>query len=111
MRIVARSNQEENVDQLYAAGADFVISNSSVGANILNNVLEGKETIFLTEGIDVFRAPLPASLVGLTIAESQIRPIIGIRRSDCFSATGNRSGGGDGADLDRQPGRRRELWP
>lgn len=77
MRIVARSNQEENVDQLYAAGADFVISNSSVGANILNNVLEGKETIFLTEGIDVFRAPLPTSLMGLTIAESQIRPKTG----------------------------------
>lgn len=77
MRIVARSNQEENVDQLYAAGADFVISNASVGANILNNVLEGKDTIFLTEGIDVFRAPLPSSLAGLTIAESQIRPKTG----------------------------------
>ena len=77
MRIVARSNQEENVEQLYAAGADFVISNASVGANILNNVLEGKETIFLTEGIDVFRAPLPPSLVGLSIAESQIRPKTG----------------------------------
>lgn len=77
MRIVARSNQEENVDQLYAAGADFVISNASVGANILNNVLEGKETIFLTEGIDVFRAPLPPALVGMSIAESQIRPKTG----------------------------------
>lgn len=77
MRIVARSNQEENVDQLYAAGADFVISNASVGANILNNVLEGKETIFLTEGIDVFRASLPPSLVGKSIAESQIRPRTG----------------------------------
>ncbi len=77
MRIVARSNNEENVDQLYAAGADFVVSNSSVGANILNNVLEGKESIFLTEGIDVFRTPLPASLAGLTINDSQIRPKTG----------------------------------
>jgi Trk K+ transport system NAD-binding subunit len=77
MRIVARSNQEENVEQLYAAGADFVISNASVGANILSNVLEGKETIFLTEGIDVFRTPLPPSVVGKTIAESQIRPKTG----------------------------------
>lgn len=77
VRIVARSNNEDNVDQLYAAGADFVVSNSSVGANILNNVLEGKESIFLTEGIDVFRTPLPSSLVGMTITDSQIRPKTG----------------------------------
>lgn len=77
MRIVARSNNEENVEQLYAAGADFVVSNASVGANILNNVLEGKESIFLTEGIDVFRTQLPTTLVGMTIAESQIRPKTG----------------------------------
>src|SRR6056297_867396 len=31
----------------------------------------------VTEGIDVFRAPLPPSLVGLSIAESQIRPKTG----------------------------------
>ncbi|WP_305045973.1 potassium channel family protein [Geoalkalibacter sp.] len=77
IRIVARANREENVDQLYAAGADFVISNASVGASILNNVLEGKESIFLTEGINVFRRPLPPNLIGQSIAESRIRPLTG----------------------------------
>lgn len=73
IRIVARANSEENVDQLYAAGADFVVSNASVGASILYNILDSKTTAFLTEGINVFRRTLPEYLVGKTITESQIR--------------------------------------
>lgn len=77
IRIVARANDDTNVDQLYAAGADFVVSNASVGASILSNVLESKESVFLTEGISVFRRPIPTELVGMTVAESQIRPRTG----------------------------------
>ncbi len=77
IRIVARANREENVAQLYAAGADFVVSNASVGANILTNILESKESIFLTEGLTIFRRPLPAALVGQTIEESRIRLLTG----------------------------------
>jgi Trk K+ transport system NAD-binding subunit len=73
IRIVARANSEENVDQLYAAGADFVVSNASVGAGILLNVLEAKASAFLTEGINVFRRSLPETLAGQTIADSRIR--------------------------------------
>ena len=77
MRIVARANTEESVEQLYAAGADFVVSNASVGANILTNILESKETIFLTEGLTIFRRPVPERLIGRTIEESRIRPLTG----------------------------------
>lgn len=77
IRIVARANDDANVEQLYAAGADFVVSNASVGASILSNVLESKESVFLTEGISVFRRLIPPELVGKTIAESQIRPLTG----------------------------------
>ena len=77
IRIVARANDDSNVEQLYAAGADFVVSNASVGANILNNILESKESVFLTEGITVFRRALPPELVGKTIGESQLRPQTG----------------------------------
>ncbi len=73
IRIVARANCDENVNQLYAAGADFVVSNASVGASILMNLLEHKESAFLTEGIAVFRRPLPTTLVGTTISGSQLR--------------------------------------
>lgn len=77
IRIVARANREENVDQLYAAGADFVVSNASVGANILMNILENKESIFLSEGMQVFRYPVPASMDGETIATARIRTLTG----------------------------------
>lgn len=77
IRIVARANDDTNVEQLYAAGADFVVSNASVGASILSNVLESKESVFLTEGISVFRRTLPPELIGKTITESQIRPLTG----------------------------------
>ena len=77
IRIVARANQEENVEQLYAAGADFVVSNASVGASILGNAIERKETIFLTEGIGIFLRPLPPGLDGKTIVEAQLRPQTG----------------------------------
>ncbi|MBE0597270.1 MAG: NAD-binding protein [Desulfuromonadales bacterium] len=73
IRIVSRANREENVDQLYAAGADFVVSNASVGANILMNILEHKESVFLTEGMQVFRFPVPPSMHGTTLRTSRLR--------------------------------------
>jgi Trk K+ transport system NAD-binding subunit len=90
LRIVARANDDSNVEQLYAAGADFVVSNASVGANILNNILESKESVFLAEGISVFRRPLPEQLVGKTIADSQIRP-----RTGCSLVALEPPGGGE----------------
>lgn len=77
IRIVARANREANVDELYAAGADFVVSNASVGANILMNILENKESIFLSEGVQVFRYPVPASMDGKSIAMARIRTLTG----------------------------------
>lgn len=77
IRIVARANTEENVAQLYAAGADFVVSNASVGANILTNILESKESIFLTEGVTIFRRTVPDVLIDKSIEASRIRPQTG----------------------------------
>jgi len=77
VRIVARANREADVEQLYAAGADFVVSSASIGMNILLNVLENKETIFLAEGIQVFRIPVPSALDGKTLQDSRLRTVTG----------------------------------
>ena len=77
IRIVARANREENVDELYAAGADFVVSNASVGATILMNIVENKESIFLSEGMQIFRYEVPSAMDGLTLASSRIRSLTG----------------------------------
>ena len=39
--------------------------------------LESKASAFLTEGVSVFRRPLPENLAGQTIAYSQLRPRTG----------------------------------
>ena len=75
MRIVARANRVEHVNQLYTAGADFVVSHSSVGANILANMIAGRQTVFLTEGIDIFWKKTPSSLAGKTLASSHLNSL------------------------------------
>lgn len=77
IRIVARANSNENIDQLYAAGADFVVANASVGTSILMNLIDRKASVFLSEGMNVFRRRVPASLAGKDIVSSGLRDTIG----------------------------------
>ena len=44
---------------------------------ILLNVLENKETIFLSEGMHVFRFRVPGGLVGKTLQDSLLRTLTG----------------------------------
>jgi len=90
IRLVARANSDESVEQLYMAGADFVVSNASVGTSILLNILESKASAFLTEGITVFRRQLPKALAGRNIADSKLRP-----RTGCSIVALEPSGGGE----------------
>ena len=73
MQIVSRSTLERNVQTLHRAGADFVMSYASMGANAIYNVLEQDDVVMLAEGLDVFRHRVPKPLVGRTLAESRIR--------------------------------------
>ncbi|HEX6927593.1 MAG TPA: NAD-binding protein [Longimicrobiaceae bacterium] len=78
MQIVSRSTLERNVSTLHRAGADFVMSYASMGANAIYNVLEQDDVVMLAEGLDVFRYPVPRQLVGKSLAESRIR-----ERTEC----------------------------
>lgn len=73
MRIVARANLDRNVSTLYRAGADDVLSYASMGAAEIWNHFRGNDTLVVAEGLDVFRAPVPTSMVGKTLADSQMR--------------------------------------
>lgn len=73
IQILARANLERNVSTLHRAGADFVLSYASIGANVIFNLLKRMDTLLLAEGLSVFRVPVPAALVGRTLAECQIR--------------------------------------
>jgi Trk K+ transport system NAD-binding subunit len=77
MQIVSRATLERNVNTLHRAGADFVMSYASMGANAIYNVLEHNDVVMLAEGLDVFRQPVPKRLVGKMLSESKIRETTG----------------------------------
>ena len=49
------------------------MSYASMGANKIVNILKPDEILMLAEGLNVFKAHVPASLIGQTLAENQIR--------------------------------------
>jgi Trk K+ transport system NAD-binding subunit len=73
IQIISRSTLERNVNTLHRAGADFVISEASMGANAIFNLLHRSDILLLAEGLDVFKVSVPASLAGKTLAESAVR--------------------------------------
>ncbi|MBU1965311.1 MAG: NAD-binding protein [Proteobacteria bacterium] len=75
MQILSRANLERNVSTLHRAGADFVMSYASLGANAIFNFLKDEDTSMLAEGLNIFRVKAPESLVGKTLAHSEIRKI------------------------------------
>lgn len=70
--IVSRLTAERNLDSMHRAGADCVLSESSLGVNWLLSIVEGRELVLAGEGVDLFVEPVPRSLAGKTLAESGI---------------------------------------
>jgi voltage-gated potassium channel len=77
IQVVSRATLERNVPTLHRAGADFVMSYASMGANAIFNVLERGDVVMLAEGLDVFRHPVPPSLAGRPLVRSGIRETTG----------------------------------
>jgi len=73
IEIVSRANFEKNVNTLHRAGADFVMSYASMGANSIFNILEGQDVLVLAEGLNIFNHRVNESLSGKTLIKSDIR--------------------------------------
>ncbi len=73
IQIVSRAALERNITTLHRAGADFVISAASMGANAIFNLLKRSDILMMTEGLDVFKVPVPPALAGRTILDSAVR--------------------------------------
>lgn len=89
IQIISRATLDRNISKLYSVGADIVMSYASMGANRILNILKPDEILMLAEGLSVFKAPVPASLIGKTLAENQIRRktgcnVVAIRSGDTF---------------------------
>ena len=72
LRIVSRITHDRNLEAIHRAGADFVLSYSSLGAEAVMSLLEGHELVILGEGVDLFSVRLPPSLENKTLAEAGI---------------------------------------
>jgi voltage-gated potassium channel len=78
VRIVSRATLERNIATLHRAGADFVMSYASMGANAILTLLDRSDVLMVAEGLDIFRVPTPPALLGRTLAEADIR-----RKTEC----------------------------
>jgi Trk K+ transport system NAD-binding subunit len=87
LKITSRSTLERNVSTLHRAGADFVMSYASMGANAIFNVMDDNEILMLAEGLNVFRYATPGKFVGKNLIETDIREktgcsVIGIHKNE-----------------------------
>jgi voltage-gated potassium channel len=73
IQIISRSTLERNVSTLHRAGADFVMSYSSMGANAIFNLLKRSDILMVAEGRNIFRVKVPDALANKTIAQSMVR--------------------------------------
>ncbi|WP_028586901.1 potassium channel family protein [Desulfocurvus vexinensis] len=77
IQIISRATLDRNIGILHSAGADLVISHASLVANTVVNLLSPGKVLMLTEGLNIFRMPLPPQLEGTTLMGSDIRAATG----------------------------------
>lgn len=77
IQIISRATLERNVATLHRAGADFVMSYASMGANTMVNRLRRGNILMVTEGLNVFKVPVPRSLAGKALTDIALRSLIG----------------------------------
>ncbi len=73
IQIISRANFDRNVASLYTAGANLVMSQSSLISNSVVNTLSPGRVFELTEGLNIFRMHVPKVLAGVSLMESGIR--------------------------------------
>lgn len=73
IHIISRSTLERNVGTLHRAGADFVMSYASMGANAIFNIFEENDIVMIAEGLNVFSLKTPGKLIGKSLINADIR--------------------------------------
>ncbi len=71
-RIVSRITHERNLEAIHRAGAEFVLSYSTLAVTSLMSLVHGRELVLVGEGVDLFVEPVPARLAGRTLSESEL---------------------------------------
>lgn len=72
VKIVSRITEDRNIDIIHRAGANFVLSYATLGSEAVLSIAKGQELNILGEGIRLFTAQIPPSLIDKTLGESDI---------------------------------------
>ena len=72
VRIVSRITYERNLEAIHRAGADSVLSYTTLGVKSLLALVSGSEATFVSEGVDLIVEPIPESLLGRRLEDSGI---------------------------------------
>lgn len=77
IEVIARCTLDKHVSALHRAGADFVQSYASTGASAFYNLLHQGRMVTVAQGLEVFDARVPKSLIGKRIIDSGLREATG----------------------------------
>ena len=72
LRIVSRITHQRNLEAIHRAGADFVLSYSSLGIDSIMSLVTGDAPVILGEGVRLFEVRVPPSLAGRPLAQTGI---------------------------------------
>ena len=72
VRIVSRITHERNVEAIHRAGADFVLSYTTLGIEAVMSILKGNPPVLLGEGVELFSVRVPPPLAGRPLKDSGI---------------------------------------
>jgi Trk K+ transport system NAD-binding subunit len=72
LRIVSRITHERNLEAIHRAGADFVLSYTTLGIEAVMSVLRGYPPVLLGEGVELHSVRVPPSLAGRPLGDSGI---------------------------------------
>jgi Trk K+ transport system NAD-binding subunit len=72
LRIVSRITHERNLEAIHRAGADFVLSYTTLGIEAVMSLFQGFPPVLLGEGVELFSVHVPASLAGRPLRDSGI---------------------------------------
>jgi voltage-gated potassium channel len=78
LRIVSRITHERNVEAIHRAGADFVLSYTTLGVESVMSLLRGHELVVLGEGVELYSVAVPPGLAGQPLAATGIGSATGM---------------------------------
>jgi Trk K+ transport system NAD-binding subunit len=87
VQIISRASLDRNINTLHRAGANLVMSYSSLCTTTIMNLLKPEKILMLSEGLNVFRSSLTHKLENKPLLDLKIREntgcsVIAVKRKD-----------------------------